>query len=77
MKIIDKAIDKVYYGLYEVKLFARRQCTEKALWLIQTVNRNKNEGLAEELHEIAGKYQRRPQEGWSPPSDWECWEAEK
>ncbi len=35
--------------------------------------RVKDNQLADKLHDFAGRYQSRPQEGWSPPKEWECW----
>jgi hypothetical protein len=47
--------------------------TDKLIREIARLNKHKDESLASKLHELAGKYQRRPQEGWRPPEDWQCW----
>lgn len=38
--------------------------------------RSKDRTIATRLHELAGHYQTRPQEGWSAPPDWQCWRDE-
>lgn len=47
--------------------------TRLCIWLIRRLNRTKDNSLARELHELAGEYMTRPQDGWMPPLYWECW----
>lgn len=45
------------------------------LWAIQVVCRHKDESLATMIHDVAGLYQRLPQDGWMPPPDWDCYQT--
>jgi hypothetical protein len=46
------------------------------LWLTPKICRHKDRSHARLLHDLAGRYQTRPQEGWSAPDDWDCWKGE-
>ena len=52
----------------------RYPLVKACLWLIGVFNRTKDRDLADILHEAAGRYQTRPQEGWVAPPDWACWD---
>lgn len=60
--------ENVYYSYFLPKLFIK---------IVGTFYRIKDERLSHLIHNFAGEYQRRPQEGWSPPEDWECWIEEE
>lgn len=73
----DIITDHVSYSLQNFRDVRETICnriTNLAIWIIPIMNKTKNNWLANRLHELAGRYQTRPQEGWTAPSDWECWE---
>ena len=61
------------YRLWDANDWMRDTLTRFLLRLILIMNQTKDDSLSNKLHELAGLYQRRPQDGWYPPSDWDCW----
>lgn len=56
--------------VYEIKYTIRNTLTKALIWGIEKLNPSKDDRLSSTLHELAGTYQTRPQEGWKPPHDW-------
>jgi hypothetical protein len=64
---------EISYKIYEMQSTLQWKVTNLLVSLITKLNPHKDDGLATLLHETAGLYQRRPQDGWTCPTDWECW----
>jgi hypothetical protein len=63
-KIYDWIYDEFYYSYIIPRL---------AIKIISCFYRIKDNNLSNMLHNFAGLYQRRPQEGWIAAKDWACW----
>ena len=61
MKIWEPFLDSIYHSYFLPKLFIKT---------VSLFYRVKDERLSQLIHNFAGEYQRRPQEGWSAPEDW-------
>jgi hypothetical protein len=53
-----------------MKYWLQDHITRLLIDMIKKINPCKDESLADLLHETAGRYQKRPKEGWSCPDDW-------
>ena len=53
-----------------MKYWIQDHITQLLIGVIKKINTCKDESLADLLHETAGRYQKRPKEGWSCPDDW-------
>jgi len=54
---------KKMYG-WEIKEYCITKTTDLLIWLLQKINRYKNEPLSYRLHRIADRYARRPTGDW-------------
>jgi hypothetical protein len=69
----------MWYWLKNLILFKWKldwKLTKMCLFLIRKLNRCKDDRLADTIHELARRYQTRPQDGWIAPFDWDCWKQE-
>ena len=77
-KVAWQFVDKAWWPLlakwgtmkFELAELAYGPLASLCLRAIKMMCRYKDEGLASRIHELAGRYQKRPQEGWMPPDDW-------
>jgi len=73
--ILETIVDRYYQSKYdfeewfEESLLVPKVCMK----VIHYFHGHKHNSLAIMLHDFAGQYQRRPQEGWKAPDDWDCW----